>query len=818
METIKPKHFSRSRAALLATACMMIPLHAGESRGSENLASSEQARRSANIEEAQVLLKNGDAAYQSGRYQEASEAYAGARDLIPNAPVSAALRDATTERYAQASVEYARLLSRKGDVAGAKAAMDKVLRPSVAPNNPEALNFRAQLDDPIRTNPALTKEVAKEIDSVRRLLYTAEGAYNLGKFDEAKNYYEEVLRIDSTNSAARRGMEKVAQAKTTYQKAAYDQTRAEMLSQVDGAWETQIHAPALNNSLIDPGANTESANSIIYISAKLKQIIIPKLSLDQVSLEEALDFLRLRARENDTLELDPDKKGINFTVNLGPPNSPVAEEIRKIRFNLQLTQVPVSQALKYITEATKTAYTTDDFAVIITPVGVASEELVSRSYHVPPDFLSNISNSQSATTDTSTDPFATKQPSEGLLAKRMGVQEALTQQGVHFPDGASASYIAKTNTLRVINTNLNQDFISRIVENVTQTEPVMIKLSVTMISVQQTRLEELGFDWLLNPVALDNSGNVFASGGTVGNTGGRTGGDLITPVNGTAVNGIPLNSTATVSDGLLTNGNRSGATAINGNSIDGLINNPDRGTQQTSVAPGILALTGLFNNTQIQMVMRGLNQKKGVDLMAKPSVTTRSGQQSSVKVIREFIYPTEYEPPELPNSVGSNGGSGGTFPVTPATPTAFQKRDVGIQLDVLPVADADKQYIDVTLNPSFIDFDGFVNYGSPINTTTIGLLGQSQVTTLTPNRILMPIFSKQAVSTNIRIADGATIAIGGLLKEETQIVEDKTPVLGDLPIIGRLFKSTSKQPVSTAIVFLVNVELMDPTGRPYRRK
>lgn len=818
METLKPKYFSRSRAALLAAACTMIPLHAGESRGGGNLAGTEQSRRAANIEEAQVLLKNGDEAYQNGRYQVAVEAYAGARGLIPNAPVSAALRDATTERYAQASVEYARMLSRKGDVAGAKAAIDRVLNPSVAPNNPEALNFRAQLDDPIRTNPALTKEVAKEIDSVRKFLYTAEGAYNLGKFDEAKNRYEEVLRIDPTNSAARRGMEKVAQAKTTYQKSAYDHTRAEMLAQVDGAWETHVPALALDNSLIDPGANSLLVETV-YISAKLKQIIIPKLSMDQVSLDEALDFLRLRARENDTLELDPNKKGINFTVNLGPPDSPTAQEIRNIRFNLQLTQVPVSQALKYITEATKTSYTTDDFAVTITPAGSTSEELVSRTFHVPPDFLSNISNSQAATADASTDPFATKQPSEGLLAKRMGAQEALEKQGVHFPNGASASYIAKTNTLRVVNTNINQDFISRIIENVTQTEPIIIKLSVTMISAQQTRLEELGFDWLLNPVPLDNSGKIFASGGTVGNTGGRTGADFITPVNGTAVNGIPLNPNATVSDGLITNGNRSGATAISGNSIDGLINNPDRGTQQASVAPGILALTGLFNNTQIQMVMRGLNQKKGVDLMAKPSVTTRSGQQSSVKVIREFIYPTEYEPPQLPNSVGANGGGGAAAsPVTPATPTAFQKRDIGIQLDVLPVADADKQYIDITLNPSFTGFDGFVNYGSPINTTTTGLLGQSIVSTLTPNRILMPIFSKNAVSTNIRIADGATIAIGGLLKEETQTVEDKTPILGAIPIIGRLFKSTSRQPVSTAIVFLVNVELMDPTGRPYRSK
>jgi len=122
----------------------------------------------------------------------------------------------------------------------------------------------------------------------------------------------------------------------------------------------------------------------------------------------------------------------------------------------------------------------------------------------------------------------------------------------------------------------------------------------------------------------------------------------------------------------------------------------------------------------------------------------------------------------------------------------------------------------VTLNPSFSDFDGFVNYGSPINTTQSGLLGVPETVVLTPNTILMPVFSNNTFSTNVDVSDGATVVVGGLISEVVQNVEDKTPVLGSLPIIGRLFQSKAKQPVSTAIVFLINVELMDPTGRRYR--
>ena len=157
-----------------------------------------------------------------------------------------------------------------------------------------------------------------------------------------------------------------------------------------------------------------------------------------------------------------------------------------------------------------------------------------------------------------------------------------------------------------------------------------------------------------------------------------------------------------------------------------------------------------------------------------------------------------------------------TSPATPATPTAFEKKDVGITLEVLPVADANKRFVDITLNPSFSDFDGFVNYGTPINSTIAGPLRAVQVVEITQNQILMPVFSVQRLSTQLTVADGATIALGGLMQERVQNVEDKVPVLGSIPVLGRLFTTTAKQPVTTAIIFLVHVELLDPTGRPYR--
>lgn len=804
MANFKPILPIRGRAALLAAAMLAGPLHGGEAARPAGLADSELAKRSAAVEEAQELLRKGDEAYQKGRYAEAVEAYAGARDLIPDAPVSSELRRATTERYAQASVERARELSRKGDVKAAKDTVDKVLAEGVAPDDPGALDFRAQLDDPIRTNPALDAEHTRDVDQVRRLLYTAEGAFNLGKFDESVKVYQDVLRIDPTNSAARRGMERVAAAKSGYQKSAADHTRAEMLGQVEAAWANQVPAPDLGEGPGDPGAADPSAPEMT-VDAKLDSIIIPKILMDQATLDEAVDFLRNASRRTDIA--GGGDSGVNFTVNLGPPDSEAAKRIRSLKFDLQLSNVPLRHVLKILTDMTQTSFKTDDFAVVISPAGSTDGELVARTYRVPPDFLTSLS-AGAGSSGSSEDPFAEPSADKGLLTKRLSAQEALVRQGVSFPEGSSASYI--NNTLRVVNTANNQDLISQIVAAMTQTEPVLVSVRVTMIRTEQTHLEELGFDWLVSPFAL-SANNVFGGGGTVGNGMPRTSGDFVSPVNGTTLPGLSNDPSAVANPGVVTNGLRSGDGAISNNSIENLINNPGR-AQQNTVAPGILSVTGLFSDGQAQMIMRGLDQKKGVDIMAKPSTVTRSGQQATVEVLREFIYPTEYEPPELPNSVGLGGSS----PVTPATPTAFETKPVGIQLEVLPVADANKRYVDLTINPSFSDFDGFVNYGNPIQTATRGLLGQIETVTISENAILMPVFSAQRANTQITVADGATIAIGGLMASSIQNVEDKVPVLGNVPILGRLFSSTARKPVNTAIIFLVHVELVDPTGRPYR--
>ncbi|NJM36448.1 MAG: tetratricopeptide repeat protein [Akkermansiaceae bacterium] len=234
---------SRTALTLMAVASSMPAtisyVQAGEGGGSySSLAQRELLRRQDAVTEGDALLIEGRAAYAKGDYQQAVDKYRQALDRVPNTPMFEDRHKSYVEHLSDASVALAIQHRKTGKYAEARTLLEAVLAED--PESIEAKREMGYLDDPIRTNPALTYEHTQNVDKVRRGLYTAEGNYNLGKYNEAKNEYNNVLRVDPYNSAARRGLERVSVAKSDYYRAAYDHTRAELLSQVDQAWEISV--------------------------------------------------------------------------------------------------------------------------------------------------------------------------------------------------------------------------------------------------------------------------------------------------------------------------------------------------------------------------------------------------------------------------------------------------------------------------------------------------------------------------------------------------------------------------------------------------
>ncbi|HEY8962577.1 MAG TPA: tetratricopeptide repeat protein, partial [Luteolibacter sp.] len=308
---------SRAAIALMAVAAtvpaVVTTARAGEGVGLGGLAQREMLRRQEAVIEGDRLLEEGREAYAKGDYQMAVDKYRQALDRVPAAPLLEDRRAVITQHLVDGSIALAQQYRKVGKYEEARALLEYVLKPDVDPDNVAARCALDQLDDPIRTNPALTYEHSQNVDKVRRSLYMGEGNFNLGKYDAAKRDFENVLRIDPHNTAARRWLERIASAKSDYYKAAYDHTRAELLMQVDQAWELSVPAevPVIVPTNI---AGQGDTTGVAYITEKLRRIVIPVIDFEDTSVEEAIDFLRMRSTELDTTEIDPTKKGVNFVV------------------------------------------------------------------------------------------------------------------------------------------------------------------------------------------------------------------------------------------------------------------------------------------------------------------------------------------------------------------------------------------------------------------------------------------------------------------------------------------------------------------------
>jgi general secretion pathway protein D len=133
-----------------------------------------------------------------------------------------------------------------------------------------------------------------------------------------------------------------------------------------------------------------------------------------------------------------------------------------------------------------------------------------------------------------------------------------------------------------------------------------------------------------------------------------------------------------------------------------------------------------------------------------------------------------------------------------------QQVETGPVLDVVPYVLSDGYTINLTLIPSLTEFAGYDT--PPDIADTTGSLNVVQLP------VILPDFTVRQVVTTVNIWDNQTIVIGGLISSATLSTKDKVPVLGDLPLAGKLFQSTSKAIVKKNLMIFVTATIVDPAG------
>ncbi len=801
--------------------------------GVQSAAEREIARREHVTQFAQDAIAKGQQAMGDKDYESAYAYFKSAVDALPSGgEATADLRSEALSGFGQAVISLAEQRISEGRFQDAETTVKVILEDQYDPNYGPALNLLAKIQAPDTFNKTVTPGFVASVEQVKQLLREADGFYMTGRNDLAFKRCEQVLNIDKYNIAARRLMEKINGARQNYAEAAYNSTRAQLLEKVDAAWALPVTKYSAGQSQVieQPVIDTRGTASI---NRKLEEIRIPSLNFREATVREALDFIKQRSKALDVTEPDENKRGINIVLKLDPA-SQAADSAQRI--TLALTDVPLGEALRYVATAASLKVKVEPYAVAIVPLNEQTDILITKEYKVSPGFISSLpAGGAAAAPAPAAGGFGAPAADASATAGKSGAKEFLEAQGVTFPQGSSANYLASSSKLVVKNTQANLDLIDQLVDIDNTSAPTQVQIESKFVEVSQNNLKELGFDWLLGQFQMPFGSGVYGGGGTSG-FGGNINGTTTTtgaanrvttsnnayPFQAPGSNGVPIGATTT-SVGPITGGNRSGGTAVSVNALDGLLFGSPVGA-----APGVLALAGVFTNPQFQVVLRALDQQKGIDLMSAPRVTAKSGQRATIQLVREFKYPTEFDPPQVPQS-----SSGGTFqPVPPTTPTSFETRNIGVELEVEPTIGPDGYTIDLNLSPRVTEFDGFINYGSPIYATAyetqpsgivtgaaatlIGVQqnGPSALVLISENVINQPVFSVRQVTTQVTVYDGQTVVLGGLMREDVQKVEDKTPIIGDIPLVGRLFRSSVDQRIKRNLIMFVTANLLDPAGQP----
>ena len=900
--------------------CISLVCATGVAQTSDNVAEREVQRRQNAIPQGEAALARGKSAMKAKNYTLAHEEFKTAVGNLPDSVVSGKARDQAVEGYCKSGVILAQARIAQSDYAGAEAILSEILSDRYNPNCREAQELYKHLRTPGYFNKTITPTFINKVEEVKQLLTDADGFYQSGQYDLAMKRYDQVLALDPYNTAARKGQEKINNTKYQYGEEAYNESRSRQLWKVEGAWQQPVRKYGAAGAPVAVGAARELGGTAL-VSRKLSSIIIPHIEFRDATIREAIDVLREQAAENDT---GPEgQRGVNIVLRLVPlgqiappsvPVQPVAPQTgtgtpvpggappagaaagapppgqgtapgqtgpggappvvpaagsSNARITVTLDNIPLGEALRYIANQAGLKVKVEPYAVAVIPLTEQSNDLITKRYHVPPEFFGgpldvgyyltqSLSGGQQGQTGNSTSvppvsgkiveqeqyvaatssEYTSATQTQGTLGGYTGAQQSAVRQnpggtgtsttrqqllndrqlveradartmlesmGVAFPLGANATFWPHSGTLIVRNTQDNLDFVDALVDQANISQPKQVEIESKFVEINQNNLKELGFDWLLGPFSLN--GKVFGAGGTAGNG---------APVN--SANFPFTNNGAPIGQNPVTAGNRSGDFAISANALDALLM-PGLG-QAAGAAPGIFGLAGVFTNPQFQVVIRALNQKKGIDLLSAPRVTTKSGQRAIIEVVREFRYPKTYTQPQVPQIGSTTTNLNAVVPVvvTPTTPQDWETRNTGVTLEVEPVVGSDSTTIDLNLVPQVVEFEGFINYGSPINAvgvqTLAGAITTSVPVLLTANVINQPVFSTRKVTTSVSVYDGQTVVLGGLMREDVQKTEDKVPIIGDIPLIGRAFRTNVDQHTKKNLVIFVTARLVTPAGLP----
>ncbi len=332
------------------------------------------------------------------------------------------------------------------------------------------------------------------------------------------------------------------------------------------------------------------------------------------------------------------------------------------------------------------------------------------------------------------------------------IQSVLTRKGSKDDAGGKMAIDPRTNSLII--TDVPEVFpqIEQIISELDKKAP-QILIEAKMVEINTDRLNELGIEW------GGSRGEMayFAGPARLTDYGLRPGffsGDSWKYF-------YPSASDSAAAASASSSGGGSGS----GSSINPITSTGNMG------ARGMYY--GIFSLAQLQAIFRALISRGEARYLGKPQIVAMNNMTARITVSREAAVGTA-------STVSSAGGSTGS------SATTLERRKVGLTLQVTPQVNKEG-YITLVIQPKYTD----------VTPSGISVQGQT---------VLDPV--TRAASTMVRVKNGQTVVIGGMLSSMEQKSVKKVPLLGYIPIIGWLFTSVSSRRINTDMVIFVTPTIL----------
>ncbi len=334
---------------------------------------------------------------------------------------------------------------------------------------------------------------------------------------------------------------------------------------------------------------------------------------------------------------------------------------------------------------------------------------------------------------------------------------------VDFPKGTTAVYQPEMKTIFVRNTMQNFEVLDAILDAMgvlKDSDPSdQVEIEAKFVEVSEGALEELGFLW-------DQHGKrgAFDDG----------------------------------PDGLFADSLR-GPTYEKTPAGDGFEQETINASNSFSEDPADLTLS-VFGKKQLDLIISALDQGTGADMLSAPRITTKSGEEATIRVGDQHYFPEVYE-------VDS---SDGTLPVVAYQD--FEEKVLGVELVVTP--EIEDNNVTLSLNPRVSELSGWQKYRIAAQNSMYSHRQNEIGITYIHGAIeaKLPVFSVRQVETEVTIESGNTLMMGGLISEKFESFEDKVPLLGDIPLVGRLFRKEGEKAVKNNLVMFVTANIVEPSG------